>query len=83
MCTGNRMLAVQENFGKIAACDCGAIHVTIGPVSVALDPQTLRKLNDLIGAAVRATDEEQRSQPESFFSHSTHLALKKVMKLKH
>ena len=88
MCTAKGMLAAQDNFGHVAQCDCGTVHVTVGPVSVALDTQALRRLRDLVGAAIEKIDSaaeapEQLEQPKPILPHLSHLAIRKVMKLKH
>jgi hypothetical protein len=79
------MLAAQDNFGHVAQCDCGTVHVTVGPVSVALDTQALRRLRDLVGAAIEKIDSaaEAPEQPKPILPHLSHLAMRKVMKLKH
>lgn len=85
MCAGKGLLAVQENFGHVAECGCGTLHVTVGPVSMALDAKALRRLHELLGAAIARLDSEadELEQPKPLFMHASHLALKKVMKLKH
>ena len=83
MCKGKRMLAQHENFGHIAECDCGTFHVSIGPVSVALDSNSLRRLYELVGTAIQKADAHDLGYPESAFTNTTHLALRRVMKIKH
>ncbi len=83
MCAGKDLLAVYENFGHVAECGCGSIHVTVGPLSVALDSHALRRLHELLGAAIEKLDSAELVQPESLFRHSSHFALRKVMKIKH
>jgi hypothetical protein len=83
MCVGKRLLAVQENFGTVAECDCGTIHVTIGPVSVALDSHSLRRLGDLVESAIMKADSPGPAHPESFFYHSSRFESRKAVKLKH
>jgi len=39
MCAGTRVLANRENFGDVVECGCGTIHVTVGPVTIALGLQ--------------------------------------------
>ena len=51
MCTHKRLLASEKDFGHVAECDCGTIHVTVGPVSVALNQNALRRLRDLLTSA--------------------------------
>jgi ketosteroid isomerase-like protein len=60
MCAAKGFLAVQENFGHIAVCDCGTLHVTFGPVSYALDSQALRRLHQL---------SRRRNRPPRFRAH--------------
>ena len=83
MCAGTELLVVYENFGQVVACDCGSIHVTVGPVSVALDGHALRRLHNLVGAAVEKLNFEKHPSSPASFPHSSHLALRKVMKIKH
>jgi hypothetical protein len=83
MCTGKRVLATEEGFGHIAECGCGTVHVTIGPVSVALDAHSLIRLNNLLGAAVAKAHSTEIAEPESIFFHTSHFESKKVLKLKH
>lgn len=61
MCAGKGLLAVDENFGHVAQCGCGTLHVSVGPVSVALDAKALRRLHELL--ARRSSDwiQEPRS----------------------
>jgi hypothetical protein len=72
----------------VAQCDCGTVHVTVGPVSVALDTQALRRLRDLVGAAIDKIDSaaeapNELEQPKPILPHLWHLAVRKVMKPKH
>jgi hypothetical protein len=83
MCSGKRVLAVQENFGQVAECDCGTVHVSIGPVSVALDSHSLQNLHNMLGNAVHKIEARENGEPESIFFHSAHFESRKVMKLKH
>jgi hypothetical protein len=86
MCTTKGLLAVQDNFGHVAECDCGPLHVTFGPVSVALDSQALRHLHDILANAIDRLDttrEDELAQPKPLLPHFSHLAMRKVMKIKH
>jgi uncharacterized protein YunC (DUF1805 family) len=85
MCAGKGLLAVQENFGHVAECGCGTLHVTVGPVSVALDAKALRRLHELLAAAIERLDSEgeELAQPKPLVMHSSHLALRKVLRIKH
>ena len=83
MRAGKRILAVSENFGTVAQCGCGSVHVTVGPVSVALDSDTLQKLHRLLGAAIQRIESDQLTETESVYEHSSRLALRRVVKLKY
>jgi hypothetical protein len=85
MCTGKGLLAVQENFGMVAECDCGTIHVTVGPVSIALDSHALRQLHGMVGSAIERLDSASLESPKhrTTLTHSSHLALTKILKIKH
>jgi hypothetical protein len=85
MCAGKTVLAVQENFGLVAECDCGTIQVTIGPVSLSIDCEALRKLHSMIGTAIehRETMPSEIDAHKAALLHTSHLAMRKVMKLKH
>jgi hypothetical protein len=83
MCERKGLLAVEENFGCVAECGCGTLHVTVGPVSVAVDAQALRRLHELLGAAIDKLNSAEFPTPESLSWQSSHLALRKVLKIKH
>ena len=53
MCTHKRILASENDLGKVTECGCGTIHITIGPVSVALNDHAVRRLHALLGTAVQ------------------------------
>jgi hypothetical protein len=53
MCTQKLLLAAEEDFGNVSECDCGTVHVTVGPVSVALSAHALRRLEGLLAAALQ------------------------------
>jgi len=82
MCERKGLLAVQDNFGCVAECGCGTLHVTVGPVSVAVDAQALRRLHDLLGAAIDKLDSAELAGDHLSW-RSSHLALRKVLKIKH
>ena len=83
MCDRKGLLAVEENFGCVAECGCGTLHVTVGPVSVAVDAQALRRLHELLGAALDKLNSAELLTPENLSWQSSHLALRKVLKIKH
>jgi len=81
------MLAMRENFGHVVECGCGTVHVTIGPVTVALDSESLRKLHNMLGQAIESVERNEigAELPEAkpLLAHGSHLAIKKVLKIKH
>jgi hypothetical protein len=83
MCERKGLLAVEENFGCVAECGCGTLHVTVGPVSVAVDAQALRRLHELLGAAIDKLNSAAFPARERLSWQSSHLALRKVLKIKH
>jgi hypothetical protein len=85
MCAEKGLLTLFENFGHVAECECGTIHVSVGTVSVALDSHALRRLHGMLGSAIERLDHQVRelTKNEPLLVHSSHLALKKVMKIKH
>ena len=85
MCAEKGLLTLLENFGHVAECECGTIHVSVGPVSVALDSQAHRRLHGMLGSAIERLDHkaEELLRREPLWTHSSHLALRKVVKIKH
>jgi len=88
MCSSRGFLTVQENFGHVAECGCGTLHVTVGPVSLSLDGDALRRLHEMLGNAISQLESESQhhqgaTEPRSPLLHSSHFALRKVVKLKH
>jgi hypothetical protein len=85
MCKGTGILAMRDNFGHVVECGCGTIHVTVGPVTLALDPHALRSLHEMLGQAIEAEEcnGRQPSDPEPFLMHSSHLAVRKIVKVRH
>ncbi len=86
MCTGNRLLVVEENFGHVMECGCGTLHVGVGPVSVALDAASLRKLQEMLSVALMrlaALPHEMEMSDGNVAVHSSHFELRKVVKFRH
>ncbi|HTQ60473.1 MAG TPA: hypothetical protein VMI32_09635 [Candidatus Solibacter sp.] len=85
MCRGTGLLATRENFGHIVECGCGTIHLTIGPVTVALDARSLRSLHKMVGQALERMDSlpGELPKPDALTMHESHLAIRKVVKLKY
>lgn len=57
MCTTKKLLAFESHFGCVTHCDCGTLHLTIGVVSLALDQEALRRIHQLVGAALKQLPE--------------------------
>jgi hypothetical protein len=78
-----QFLSVSSSY--VAECNCGTLHVTFGPVSYALDSEALRRLHELLGAAIQRLDSapDKLSQPKPILPHFSHLAMRRVMKIKH
>ena len=53
MCSPKWMVAVEDGFGVVAECHCGTLHLSVGPVSVALDREGLERLHSLTEVALR------------------------------
>jgi hypothetical protein len=85
MCAGNRLLVVDENFGHVVECGCGTLQVGVGPVSVALDAASLRKLYEMIGVALMrlAGTANDLQTTDDGAMHSSHFELRKVVKFRH
>lgn len=83
MCERKGLLAVEENFGCVAECGCGTLHVTVGPVSVAVDGQALRRLHELLGAAIAKLNSAEFITPQNINWPSSHLSVRKVVRIKH
>jgi hypothetical protein len=81
MCGNSKVLAVLDNFGAVTQCGCGSIHLSVGPVSVAVDSATLRKLHQMLEAALEHADSDDLRQLTS--AEHSHLAVRRVVKLKH
>jgi len=85
MCVGKGILAMEENFGHVLECACGTVHVNVGPISVALDRNAMRRLHDMLGAAIARLDAapDEFERPERFTTHAAHLEFLKTLNLKH
>jgi len=55
-----RKLAERGNF-NVELCDCGAVHLTVGFLTLRLDPRAYRELAGAIDQGLRAM--EVRDQP--------------------
>ncbi len=45
------ILAERENFGRVYDCDCGSIHIQVGPVNVAFSIGGYMDFVDLINSS--------------------------------
>jgi hypothetical protein len=69
--------------GPVPEYGCATIHVTAGPMSVSIDTHAFRRLQEMLGAAIEKQDSAELASPESFCQPSSHLSIRKVMKIKH
>ena len=86
MCAGNRLLVMEENFGHVLECGCGTLHVGVGPVSVALDVASMRKLQEMLSVALlrlASLPDEMEMSGGDVAVHSSHFELRKVVKFRH
>ena len=58
-------LAVHEEFGHVLECDCGSIQMRVGPVTLALDENALRRLHEMVTEAVGKLDEASDKSVEN------------------
>jgi hypothetical protein len=49
-------LALADEFGHVTECDCGSIQMRVGPVTLALDENALRRLHEMVTEAVGKLD---------------------------
>lgn len=55
------ILAEREGFGRVVRCQCGAIHLEAGPLSVSFSAAAYMRFVDLIRAsASQGSDEPQQ-----------------------
>ena len=45
------VLATRENFGRIYECECGCIHLQVGPVNLSLSQDAYMQLVDLVNTS--------------------------------
>ena len=46
------ILAEEEGLGRVTKCDCGAIHVQVGPVNVTFSPDAFVQFVGLVNASL-------------------------------
>ncbi len=58
----NLILAEVPGLGRIRLCECKSIHVSIGPVTINLEPAAFRQMAELVASATEqlATIKESR-----------------------
>jgi hypothetical protein len=49
----NRTVVAAGSFSAVERCDCGAVYLTVGPMSLKLDPRALSELRSTLDRAVR------------------------------
>ncbi len=55
------VLADHPGFGRIRLCECDSIHVSVGPVTLNLEPTAFLQLATLICLAVERLSEVRKS----------------------
>lgn len=51
---------------RIDQCSCGAIHITVGGVTMRIREQAARELRDVLIAGLRAVDQNTTNAPMPF-----------------
>jgi hypothetical protein len=78
-------LAVHEEFGHVLECDCGSIQMRVGPVTLALDENALRRLHEMVTEAVGKLDEalDKSVQDDPLLMGSVRSAWAKLSRTRH
>ena len=53
----NIILADHSGFGKVRMCTCNAIHVSVGPVTLNLEPAAFFQMTNLMNLAAQQLTE--------------------------
>jgi len=62
----NVILADLPRLGRIRLCECNSIHVSIGPVTINLEPAAFQQMTDLMATAterlarIKESNDEQK-----------------------
>ncbi len=48
----NVVLAERTGFGRIRLCECDAVHVSVGPVTLNMAPEAFAQMTELMRAAL-------------------------------
>jgi hypothetical protein len=52
MCEVKAVLTEQEGLGRIHVCECNSVHMTVGPVTVAMAPETFAQMATMVRKAM-------------------------------
>jgi hypothetical protein len=52
MCEVKAVLTEHEGLGRIHLCECNSVHMTVGPVTVALAPETFAQMATMVRKAM-------------------------------
>jgi hypothetical protein len=63
------ILADEEGLGRVTKCDCGAIHVQVGPVNVTFSPDAFVQFVGLVNASLPNVEAATPARPQRFPSH--------------
>lgn len=49
----NVILADLPGFGRVRLCECNSVHLSIGPVTINLEPAAFQQMADLMASATQ------------------------------
>lgn len=64
MCQNRVTLAECPGLGSVLLCSCGCVQLTLGPVTVRLQPEALEQATVLLQIATRKHQDLQRQQED-------------------
>jgi hypothetical protein len=63
------ILADHEGFGRVTKCECGAIHVQVGPINVTFSADAYMQFVDLVNSSVPNFKGLMHAHSPRFSSH--------------
>ena len=58
------ILADLPGLGRVRLCECKSIHITVGPVTLNLEPAAFRQMATLVCSAAERLDEIKESREQ-------------------
>lgn len=58
----NTILAEHPGLGRIRICDCSAIHVNVGPITINLEPEAFFQIASMMSRAADKLVETRRER---------------------